>query len=40
MVAGENPVHLCFEVLHETAEVWVIAARGAVQRRPPKLAPR
>ncbi len=32
--------HLYFQVLHETAEVWVIAARGAVQRRPPKLAPR
>jgi hypothetical protein len=32
--------HLYFEVLHEIAEVWVIAARGAVQRRPPKLAPR
>jgi hypothetical protein len=32
--------HLYFEVLHEIAEVWVIAARDAVQRRPPKLAPR
>src|SRR5213595_3429578 len=31
--------HLYFEVLHETDEVWVTAARGAVQRRPPKLAP-
>jgi len=32
--------HLYFEVLHETGEVWVTAARGAAQRRPPKLAPR
>jgi plasmid stabilization system protein ParE len=32
--------HIYFEVLRETDEVWVTAARGAVQRRPPKLAPR
>jgi hypothetical protein len=32
--------HLYFEVLDETGEVWVTAARGAAQRRPPKLAPR
>ena len=31
--------HLYFEVLHED-EVWVTAARGAAQRRPPRLAPR
>jgi hypothetical protein len=32
--------HLYFEVLRDAGEVWVTAARGAVQRRPPKLAPR
>ena len=32
--------HLYFEVLNETDEVWVTAARGAAQRRPPRLAPR
>jgi len=32
--------HLYFEFLPEADEVWVIAARGAAQRRPPKLAPR
>jgi hypothetical protein len=32
--------HLYFEVVPETGEVWVTAARGAAQRRPPKLAPR
>ena len=32
--------HLYFEVLQESSEVWVTAARGAAQRRPPRLAPR
>ena len=32
--------HLYFEVLRESGEVWITAARGAAQRRPPKLAPR
>ncbi len=32
--------HLYFEILRETSEVWVTAARGAVQRRPPRPAPR
>ena len=32
--------HLYFEVLHEAGEVWITAARGAAQRRPPRLAPR
>jgi len=32
--------HLYFEVLQESSEVWVTAARGAALRRPPKLAPR
>ena len=30
--------HLYFEVLRETDAVWVTAARGAAQRRPPKQA--
>jgi hypothetical protein len=29
--------HLYFEVLFESSEVWVTAARGAAQRRGPKL---
>ena len=32
--------HLYFEILRERGEVWITAARGAAQRRPPKLAPR
>ena len=32
--------HLYFEVLLKTDEVWITAARGAAQRRPPRLAPR
>jgi len=32
--------HLYFEIRDESGEVWVTAGRGAVQRRPPKLAPR
>ena len=32
--------HLYFEVLRELDEVWVIAARGARQRKEPKLARR
>jgi hypothetical protein len=32
--------HLYFEVLREAGEVWVTAARGAAQRRPPRLSPR
>lgn len=32
--------HIYFEARHEAGEVWITAARGAAQRRPPKLAPR
>jgi hypothetical protein len=32
--------HLYFEILRELDEVWVIGARGARQRRGPKLARR
>lgn len=32
--------HLYFEILGDRAEVWVLAARGAAQRRGPKLASR
>jgi hypothetical protein len=32
--------HLYFEVLSERQEVWVLAARGAAQRRRPRLSSR
>jgi hypothetical protein len=36
---AKTSCHLCFEVREEAREVWIIAARGAVQRRTPRLGP-
>ncbi len=34
---AKTSCHLYFEVREEAREVWIIAARGAVQRRTPRL---
>ena len=39
VVAPEAAAQI-FEILSEEGEVWVIAIRGANQRRGPRLAPR